>query len=118
MKDQLPADHHGDLDFKALVETLQLLEGEEVVLWLSAGKQARVQVKGVLRFYDYGGGWGKGFAVSPAGRVLLVEDDFRSADLWTFEGNEYFSVSIRSGDAAFALGSPGHLETDEFDLAP
>jgi len=117
MKGELPREYQGSLDFAGLVRTLDVLEGEEVVCWLSIGDRARIQIRGALRSYDYGG-WGKGFAVGCEGRVLLVEDDFRGAELGTGDGNEHFTISVRSGEAEFLIGSPALHESDEFDLFP
>jgi hypothetical protein len=120
---QLPREHEGALSFDELIATLRLLEGEEVVLSVDAGAYGRLQVKGPLRGYRYGDpdpSWGVrlGFAVGDAGRLLMAESDFRAARLVTFDGNDYFTVSMTFGDLDHLIGDPDSHSTDEFDLFP
>jgi hypothetical protein len=123
---ELPTDCHRSLDFRETVATLRLLEGEVVVLFISGGPgqmtadaiaSSRIQAKGALRHYDYGG-WAEGFAIGDSARVLLYEPDFVDAALTTLDGNAFYSVVIRLVGAAFSIGNPGFHETDEFDCFP
>jgi hypothetical protein len=65
---------------------------------------SRIQAKGALRYYDYGG-WAKGFAIGDAARVLLYEPDFVEAALTTLDGNAFYTVGIRLVDVAFSVGN-------------
>jgi hypothetical protein len=123
---ELPSDCHRSLDFREAIATLRLLEGEEVVLFIGGGPGqvtgdaiacSRIQAKGALRYYDYGG-WAEGFAIGDAARVLLYEPDFVEAALTTLDGNAFYTVGIRLVDVAFSVGNPGFHETDEFDCFP
>jgi len=121
MSRQLPREHEGALSFDELIATLRLLEGEEVVLFVNAGAYGHLQVKGLLRGYGYGDpdpSWGVrlGFAVGDAGRVLMAESDFRAAKLITFDGNDYWEVSMTFGDLEYMIGNPESNPTNEFDL--
>ena len=57
-----------------------------------------------------------GFAVGDAGRLLIAESDFRAARLVTFDGNDYFTVSMTFGDLDYLIGDPDSHSSDEFDL--
>ena len=92
-----------------------------MVLSVDAGAYGRLQVKGPLREYRYGDpdpSWGVrvGFAVGDAGRLLIAESDFRAARLVTFDGNDYFTVSMTFGDLDYLIGDPDSHSSDEFDL--
>lgn len=126
MRDELPNDNHRSLDFRETIDTLRLLEGVEVVLVISGGPGqmtgdaialSRIQAKGALRHYGYGG-WAEGFAIGDCARVLLYEPDFVEASLTTMDGNAFYSVAIGLVDVAFSIGNPGFHETDEFDCFP
>ncbi len=95
MKGDLPVEHTEQLDFESLPRTLRLLQGEQVVFLLSLGVVARVQARGTLRLYAYGE-VGTGVAIDPDARILLTESDFQSARLSTLDGNDYFTLAIRS----------------------
>ncbi len=74
MQEELPKECERELDYPALIETLALLEGEEVslsILGLSSpgGESPRIKVVGELRKIGYSGV--DGFAVGDSGRVLL-----------------------------------------------
>jgi hypothetical protein len=74
MRTDLPPDCRRSLDYASMIETLKLLEGEELCLFISGGaaeKASRIQAKGILRHYAYG--WAEGFALGDAARVLLYE---------------------------------------------
>ncbi len=71
MKTDLPPDCHRPLDYRSTIDTLSLLEGEEVCLFISGGSgviagdgeaASRIQAKGILRHYAYGG-CAEGFAL-------------------------------------------------------
>ena len=82
MRADLPPDTQQSLDYTSTIDILRLLEGEEVSLFISGGAgvlvgngeaASRIQAKGVLRHYAYGG-WAEGFALGredddPAVRV-------------------------------------------------
>lgn len=125
MRTDLPPDSRRTLDYRSTVDTLRLLEGEEVCLFISGGPRvldghgeaaSRIQAKGILRHYEYG--WAEGFAIGDAARVLLYEPDFVGAGLRTFDGTDFFSVAIKLDELEFCIGDSGSLETDEFDLFP
>jgi hypothetical protein len=123
MKTDLPPDCHRSLDYTSTIDTLRLLEGEEVCLSISGGAgvitrdgeaASRIQAKGVLRHYAYG--WAEGFALGDAARVLLYEPDFVSGEMRTFEGVDLFWISVTLTRVEFTIGNLP--ETDEFDLFP
>jgi hypothetical protein len=123
MKTDLPPDCQRSLDYRSTIDTLSLLEGEEVCLFISAGAgviardgeaASRIQAKGVLRHYAYGG-WAEGFALGDAARVLLYEPDFVSAGMRTLDGVDFFRISVKLTKVEFSIEN---LETDEFDLFP
>jgi hypothetical protein len=127
MKADLPPECRRSLDYASTIGTLKLLEGEEVYLFISGGPgvvtsndgaeaASRIQAKGVLRHYVYS--WAELFALGDAARVLLYEPDFVSASLKTFDGVQFFMVRIELAKVAFVIGSPGLLETGDFDLFP
>ena len=72
MRSDLPPNSQQSLDYASTIETLKLLDGEEVILFISGGPgeatstgaeaASRIQAKGTLRHYDYGG-WAQGFAL-------------------------------------------------------
>jgi hypothetical protein len=109
MRDELPKECRRDLDYRALIGTLLLLEGELVCLSilglssrLGTGGEPRITILGELRHFDFG--WADGFAVGDGGRVLLHEPDFISGSLWTFDGNDFFLLTLRFGDVEFLIG--------------
>jgi hypothetical protein len=119
MRSDLPPDCHRSLDYASMIETLKLLEGEDVCLYISGGAgeaSSRIQAKGVLRHYAYG--LAEGFALGDGSRVLLYEPDFVSAGLRTVDGVDLFWIGIRLTDLQFTIGGLGSIETDEFDLFP
>jgi hypothetical protein len=127
MRSDLPPDCSRSLDYATTIETLKLLEGEELCLVISGGPgvvtgsdgaeaASRIQAKGILRHYAYS--WGEGFALGAGFRVLLFEPDFVSASLRTIDGVDLFWVSIELADIKFSIGNPGGTETDEFGLFP
>jgi hypothetical protein len=128
MRIDLPPDWSESLDYASTIEMLKLLEGEELCLLIYGGPgvvtgsdgavaASRIQAKGILRNYAYGG-WAKGFALGDGARVLLYEPDFVSAGLGSHEGADQFWMSIELAETKIMIGSPGQIETDEFDLFP
>jgi hypothetical protein len=91
----LPPECSQVLNYVSLIETLKLLDREEVCMFIAAGtengRSSRIQAVGVLKHYTYG--WGEGFAVGDDARVLIWEPDFVSAHLQTFDGID----SVSSG---------------------
>jgi hypothetical protein len=127
MRLDLPPDWHGSLDYASTIETLKLLEAEELCLFIDGGPgvvtgsdgaaaASRIQAKGILRHYAYS--WAEGFALGDGARILLYEPDFVSASLRTLDGVDSFWVGIELAEIKFTIGSPGGLETDEFVLFP
>jgi hypothetical protein len=127
MRSDLPPDCSQSLDYTSTIETLKLLDGEELCLFIDAGpgeytasgsgaRASRIQAKGILRHYAYS--WAEGFALGDGARVLLYEPDFVSASLRTLDGVDLFWVRIELADVKFSIGNPGAMETDEFDLFP
>ena len=112
-KRALPTETDAALSNKELIQTLRLLSGEEVCVKLTlAPGGSRLTIKGKLSLYDYLNGVGA--AVGTA-RLLLLPDPEMSARLWTFDGNDFFQLTIRFGDHDVIVGDPGSLATDEFD---
>jgi hypothetical protein len=115
----LPPECSQALDYVSLIETLKLLDSEEVCMFIAAGtddgKSSRIQAVGVLKHYAYG--WGEAFAVGDGARVLIWEPDFVSAHLQTFDGVDYFRIGIELVALRFVVGDLA-LQTDEFDLLP
>jgi hypothetical protein len=117
MKTDLPPDCERSLDYRATIETLGLLDGEEVCLFISGGAgeaASRIQARGVLRHYRYGG-WAEGFALGDVARILLCEPDFVGAEMRTLDGVDLFWIGVTLTTAEFSIGN---LETDEFDRFP
>jgi hypothetical protein len=115
MRSEIPSDCSRSLDYASTVETLKLLEGEELCRFIPGGAgeaASRIQVKGVLRHYAYG--WAEGFALGDAARVLLSEPNFVSAHLSAYDGVEFLRISLDLADISFFIGDRGVLETDEF----
>jgi hypothetical protein len=122
-----PPDWQESLDYGSTVETLKRLEGQELCLFISGGPgvvtgsdgaeaASRIQAKGILRHYDYS--WAEGFALGDAARVLLYEDDFVGGDLRTLDPADLFWICIELAHVTVCIGSPGGIETEEFDLFP
>jgi len=127
MRTDLPPNADESLDYASTIETLKLLEGEEVVIFIECGPgeptgqpdgavmSSRIQAKGILRHYDYGD-WAQGFALGDGARVLLYEGDFVTGHLTTHNEVDLFSVSVDLAQVKFSLGN--YHETDEFHLCP
>ena len=121
MRDRLPKEFERELDYRGLLDTLALLEGEYVGLALGGlssrrplgGRAARLGVAGQLRRITYS--WADVFAVGESGRLLLYEPDFVSAALWTYDGNDFFRITIQLGDVTFLIGDESEL-SDEFEM--
>ena len=119
MRDELPEECTKELDYRALVDTLSLLDGETVCVQINGlssrpggdDKSPRIGFVGRLRNIGYS--WADGFAVGDGGRLLLFEPDFVSASLWTADGNDFFAITIRCGDVEFLVGDE-HYAFDEF----
>lgn len=47
-----------------------------------------------------------------------MKGDFVEARLWTFDGNDYFHITLRFGDRELIVGDVAHLALDEFDEEP
>ena len=128
MRSELPPDCSRSLNYASMIETLKLLEGEELSLFIDGGpgeytesgsgaRASRIQAKGMLRHYAYGG-WAEGFALGDGARILLYEPDFISATLTTVDGVDLCWVTIELAEIGFSIGNPGGMESDEFDLFP
>ena len=95
-----------ELDYRALVETLALLEDEKVCLSMfgldlhPGGKEPQVTVRGVLHKTGHSG---DSFAIGADGRWVIYEPDFVSASLRTYDGNDYFMLTIRFHGVSFVL---------------
>jgi hypothetical protein len=120
MRDELPEECTKELDYRALVDTLSLVEGETVCVQInglssrpSGGEAPRIGFVGRLRNIGYS--WAEGFAVGDSGRILLYEPDFVSASLWTYDGNDFFALTIRCGDVEFLVGDESYAN-DEFTM--
>ena len=112
MRDELPEECSRELDYRALVETLSLLEDEEVCLSIlgleshPGGKAPRVVVRGALR--KVGHSWADSFAIGSGGSMVLYEPDFVSASLRTYDGNDFFALTMRFGEASFLVGDESY----------
>lgn len=119
MRDQLPEECERELDYPGLLDTLALLEGEEVLLDIGGlssgnadGRATRIGAFGVLRHASYT--WADLWAVGDGGRMLLYEPDFVSASLVTFDGNDFFRVTACFGAVTFQVADES-AGGDEFD---
>jgi hypothetical protein len=108
MRDELPEECKRELDYRALVETLRLLEGEVIHLSImglesrGGGTSSRLGVAGTLRNIGYS--WAASFAIGDSGRLLLYEPDFIAASLLTFDGNDFFRITARFADVTLVIG--------------
>jgi hypothetical protein len=113
----LPPETHQVLGYDELIDTLRLLENEQVCLCKtfgeSDGKGSRFEVVGTLRHLPYSSA--HCFAIGQA-RLLLRPGDFVEASLWTFDGNDFFQISLRFGDQQLTIGDAGSLATDAVDI--
>lgn len=106
MRDELPEECMRELDYRALVETLALLEDENVCLSMSGleshsgEKGPLVTVSGVLHKAGHSG---NSFAIGASGRLVLYEQDFVSASLRTYDGNDYFTLTIHFSKVSIVL---------------
>jgi|SRR5271154_132998 len=119
MRDELPKECERELDYHALLDTIRMLEGDDVHLSIAGlaprvgGEASRIGIAGTLRAIGYS--WAAGFAIGEGGRLLLYEPDFVSASLETFDGNDYFSITARFGDVTFLIDDEGRAG-DEFSM--
>ncbi len=113
-KTDLPREmERGSLDYNRVISTLDMIDGESVVVTLIARDADRdatpgtASIIGELRHQVPARYEGNEFSVgspypdrSPehlAGGILYIsEGTFESAALTTFDGNDYFSISIRT----------------------
>lgn len=106
MRDELPDECMCELDYRALVATLALLEDEKVCLSIAGhdlhpgGNGPQVTVRGVLHKTGHSG---DSFAIGDDGRLVLYEPGFVSASLRTYDGNDYFMLTIRFDEVSFVL---------------
>jgi hypothetical protein len=108
-REQLPREHDGPLTFGELIGVLDTLAGERVVcvpdeIEASGGG---LEVAGLLRRLDKA--QGHVFAVGDSAWLDLDEGDFRSANLRTVDGNDFFIVKIELGANTVVLGDDGLL---------
>jgi hypothetical protein len=114
-REQLPREHDGALTFGELIGVLDQLAGERVVcvpdeIEASGGG---LEVAGRLRRLD--GARGHLFAVGDSAWLALDEADFRSANLRTIDGNDFFVVKVELGANTVVLGDDGLLGSDRSD---
>ena len=109
-KSDLPPETHQVLDYDLLVSTLETIDGEPVIVRFSPRDEAApaagiASIVGVLRQTTPARYPGREFSVgSPypdrypehlAGGILFLDaDSFEAASLRTFDGNDYFAISI------------------------
>src|SRR5216684_1421281 len=92
----LPPETECELGYDELIDTLLLLEDEQVCLFRAFGEvdgktfTSRLGVVGALRHLPYT--WAHCFAIGDA-RLLLWQGDFAGARLWTSDGNDYFHIT-------------------------
>jgi hypothetical protein len=113
-KTELPRDTRGeDLDYDRLISTLESVVGESVVVRLSTPAvegdlslnvasivgQLRHEVPARYEDHEFsiGSPYAERYPEHLAGGVLFLnEQTFRSATLTTFDGNDYFILSIET----------------------
>jgi hypothetical protein len=113
-KSDLPREAcHEPLDYNRLVSTLDMLDGEQIIVRLSSREAdnestaGAASIVGELRHQVPARYEGHEFSVGspypdrtperPAGGVLFIrEETFESARLSTFDGNDYFNISIKT----------------------
>jgi len=114
-REHLPKEHNGPLAFAQLLETLDTLAGERVVLMPLEGEASGggLEVAGTLRRLV--GPRGNLFALGESAWLDLDEADFRTASLRTFEGNNFFHITVELKRNAMILGNEGLLGSDRSD---
>lgn len=101
------------LDYKRLVSTLDMIEGESVIVRLASREADNVSTAGVVSIvgelkhqiparyegdeFSIGSPYPDRDTEHLAGGILFIrEETFESATLTTFDGNDYFIVSIKT----------------------
>lgn len=97
------------MDYGTLIETLDLLVGEAVVVDVALGptRTSRAAASGTLVRMPSGALPGHLFGVGDLFVILLDEPDLSTAHLRTFDGNDFFEVTFRLGQATLILSDPG-----------
>jgi len=104
----LPQEFSGPLDFVQLLALLDALDGERVgvqALPLDGSDMVScVAIAGTLRRLAPDGLMGNCFAIGDGARLVLAEEDYRSAHLATYDGNDFFKLSIQLRTGSILLG--------------
>jgi len=119
----LPLEADEELSYDELIDTLLLLEGEEVHLAVgfpaAAQMSSRLTIAGPLRHHEYT--WAHGFAVGRS-RLLLFEGDFVEAGLRTWDGNALFMIEMQFAGQRLTIGDTliglGDFDADKWPDPP
>ena len=109
-KRDLPPETHQALDYNLLVSTLETIDGEPVIVRPSRRDEAApaagiASMVGVLqqtkptrypgREFSIGSPYPDRYPEHLAGGIIFLDtDSFEAANLRTFDGNDYFAVSV------------------------
>jgi hypothetical protein len=105
--------HQQPLDYRRLVSTLGMIDGEPVIVRLASRDADHASTVGVASIvgelkhqiparyegdeFSIGSPYPDRDPQHPAGGILFIrEETFESATLTTFDGNDYFIVSIKT----------------------
>jgi hypothetical protein len=101
----LPADINRPLGYHELVAALRTVVGEAVRAPVGgAGRRSGFTAAGPLR--DVALARAPAFAVGDSFEIVLDEQDFVGARLWTAHGNARFEIHMQFGAAHLTVGSP------------
>jgi hypothetical protein len=113
-KTDLPREAYQEpLDYNGLISTLDMIDGESVIVRLTAGAADGESVSGVASIvgelkhqvsaryegheFSIGSPYPDRYPEHLAGGILFInEQAFESATLTTFDGNDYFVISIKT----------------------
>jgi hypothetical protein len=113
-KTDLPRDARQEpLDYDRLVSTLDLIDGEPVIVRIASREGDNVNTAGVASIvgglkhqvparyqgheFSIGTPYPERYPEHLAGGILFIrEETFQSATLTTFDGNDYFLISIKT----------------------
>jgi hypothetical protein len=111
-KRDLPREARQELDYHRLVSTLDMIDGEPVIVRLASREADNEFTAGVAsivgelrqvpaRYEGHEFSIGRPYPDrNPehlgGGVLFITGKTFESATLWTFDGNDYFSISIRT----------------------
>jgi hypothetical protein len=101
------------LDYNRLVSTLNLIDGESVIVRIASREADNVNTAGVASIvgelkqqmparyegheFSIGSPYAERYPEHLAGGILFIrEETFESATLTTFDGNDYFLISIKT----------------------